>query len=295
MRRLFSQAGFAVAFAFLASGSGHASDSGSLSEGIQVASVMPGLRPGWSRSSLERQANQSFLGDTVSVSTETALRDEIMTPRMASEIRQQYEDMSRNYELRAAYGLTDLEEQRSHVGRVKDFTRNVLSQVRAYHVKENMERLREASERNENLKQLAKPLSVVATAAAIYSGKPVSLRLSERSALSAATDVPHDRASLALTSPLINTSVDFMTRGQRDPNSDPLNPVPVEEAYRLSVSRSLPVLDLHSGVSYAGTTGAMTTSLSKQLAPHLSGSVSSTRQRAGNAEGTLSLLYQMQF
>lgn len=181
------------------------------------------------------------------------------------------------------------------MGRVKDFTRNVLSQVRAYHVKENMERLREASERNENLKQLAKPLSVVATAAAIYSGKPVSLRLSERSALSAATDVPHDRASLALTSPLINTSVDFMTRGQRDPNSDPLNPVPVEEAYRLSVSRSLPVLDLHSGVSYAGTTGAMTTSLSKQLAPHLSGSVSSTRQRAGNAEGTLSLLYQMQF
>jgi hypothetical protein len=85
-----------------------------------------------------------------------------------------------------------------------------------------------------------------------------------------------------MASPWVNGTVDFRL-GFEDWGWALPGAVRTNERYQLSLQRELP-LQLQSGLIYGGTTGTMTTSLSRPVLPHLNCTVEN-RQNIFQAQG----------
>ena len=218
-----------------------------------------------------RTANESFLVNKTYIYS-TGLAEKIINKDTAIEMRQQYEDMVRDYELRKRYSLIELQEEKEHNNQVTGFTKNVLTTVRKEHTNRQLKLLRKAAEKDPYLGKLAKPAALAFALYATYNGEPVRLNVSDDTQLSVKTIAPERKAGISVSSPLINTSLDFASAAPsaRDPyspaSSDPLQN---DERYRISLSRAIPVVDISTGLSYGTTTNTVTTSLSRQLTDHL--------------------------
>jgi hypothetical protein len=248
------------------------------------------------------QPNASYLGNLqkgVAAAPQVS-NEELLDQRSSVELKQQYQDMVRQYEQREAYGQASLQEKKDHVERVRGFSRGVMAQVQRNQIQGRLERAKTAAESNPTLSKVRKPVELLAAGVALYYGTPVRLRLGNGSSVMARAHVPNQQGALALSSPLLNTSVDFNfapLSAEEQRRQQALDRTQRLERVRVGVSRGLPVWGLHSGVSYGKTTGTLTASLSKQLNENLSAVVDSSRalESSTASEESLKLLYGIRF
>lgn len=223
----------------------------------------------------------------------TALRDWIMEGKIAHRLSDQWRELNRAYEERKKYDLVSIEEEKEQISRIKDFTRNVISEIRNHHVRQNLRKARENAEKDENLKSLAKTFGWAAALVGFYQGEPLDLKISEESKITARINSESKRGAVSLASPMIHSGFDFLAGAPKTQEN--------EEKYNVSAARGLGFFDLSSGVSYAGTSQKMTAFLSRPLLPYLTGTIDASRKvnpdnRYGTpAQASFKLLYSLNF
>jgi hypothetical protein len=244
------------------------------------------LHPVWMKSECSRiSENISFLNNETSRQTES-LSEFIVDRKTALSMRQEYDDLVRWHEMRERYGLNSNQDDRVHTAKVSELTTDILKRIEMQHVRKNSAKLRKIVETDPTfapiISKVRRPVGLVFAVAGIYTGEPMNVQLSERTRLTARTNVPAKRGQLFVASPLMNGSVDFIANASSQEK---------EERYRFSVSRNLPVFDLSSSLSYGTTTNAMTASLSRPLfVPNLTAVMD-----ASTNEQVLRFLYGLTF
>jgi hypothetical protein len=267
----------------------------------QVAAANAGsdLRPSWlgsgRASSVGIRVNESFLSDTRrnnNTLKEAAFVDEIMDKGRAAEIRMEYERVTRDYHDRQAFGLMDPVSELEWMDRFDSKRREALREVRRHRVGQARSNVIGAAKRGD----ISTPVMVSSTLASIYFGTPVNVDLGKETRITAKTDFIDDRAQIKVTSNIVDGAVDVT--GNRRMEEQLVDPSRREERYRISLSRSLPVWDLSSGVAYGGTSKSMSASIAKPLSDNLT-CVIDTRQTINEpsvpSEETLSVQYGIRF
>ena len=262
------------------------------------------VQPQWSVRPMsgigENIPNNSYL---MSIDTnyfhDISLRDQLFDPKLTMDMKQQYEDMNRNYEVRRTYALVTRDEEAAHDAQITDFTRSTMKNFGNHHVQENITKAEKAGEKivdnDSTLKQLKKPVAVVAVVAGVYTGKTMKVKVSDKTKISSRTDVQGKNATVGLEAPWLNGGVDFNALpGQNDKINDQSM---YNDRYRFSLSRGLPFWNINSGLSYATTTTTTTASLSKVIMPNTTCVVDSSRRMNNDAYGQerVSLLYGIRF
>lgn len=244
------------------------------------------LAPAWARKAAQsQQANGSYLSSVRNRSSQTS-GGELMDSKKALELRQQYDDMVRNYEQRKVYRQNSAQEDQQHTQKVRGFSRTVVREVEKQQITQQTAQAKKAAENDPVLSKAAKPLGIVAAGVAIYYGAPVNFDMGSETQLTARTVVPRSEGSLSLNSPLIRTSADFLYAAPRAG----------QDQVRLGVSRELG-WDMSSGLSYGNTTQSTTASVSKKLNENLTWVVDSSNRTAASASGeqTTRILYGISF
>ena len=207
----------------------------------------------------------------------------LLEHRRAKALEQQYQDLNRDYDDRRAFGLSsDVESQTRQNERLRGFSRSVLGQVQQTQVERNSEYAKRAAN------GIGKtPGTIIGVMFLLTSGTPIQLKLADRWHLVARSNALQQQGGLQIASPLFDSSFDFASRS--DANS---------ERYRLSVSRPL-LFDVQSGVSYGGTSGTVSASLSRALMSNLSLVLSSQSRvnsaTAGDSQQSAQVVYGLQF
>ena len=244
------------------------------------------------------ESNGSFLNDLGRGRNDNA---ELLEKKSALELKQQYEDMVRDYDHRKEYDLTTNEEDRKHVGQVQDFSRNVFNTVQHQQATKVLENVRKNAERDPTISKMKKPAEVIAAGVAFYYGAPVKFKLGSESNMEAATNVPNHEGHLNLRSPFLNSFAEFRTDAlspDEEAKQKALDPTKRQERLRLGVNRGIPVLGLASGLTYGNSTRTVTASLSKQLTDSLSCVVDSMRPLEASTnpgEESLKFMYGIRF
>ena len=253
------------------------------------------LKPRWAKQPIvELNPNDSFL---VNLQRNASLSSEgdagFLDPKFAVEVRQQYDDMVRTYELRRQYGLVDPHEEAGHDQQMNDLKNSVVNQVRLYQMKKNLKKVEKMALRDESLRFIAKPVAVAGAITAVASGAPLSFDLTDSTRLTTRTNVRDQTSQIALASPLGVGSLDFAGKA---PDTTP-DPTVTAERYRFSLLRDLP-LSMTSGLSYGSTTSTVSASLSKQIMPNLTCVLDSTHplyENGRSKQETFRLLYGINF
>jgi hypothetical protein len=275
---------------------------------------IPNLRPSWAKPLACQGLNESFLADLEQGKNSVATlewRDKIFEPALDADAERQYERLTRDYESRERHGLVSQVERQSYISRLSGFAADVLNQVRRYHVNGNIDKAKAAvpnliDKKDPVIQAIGKPLGLVSAVAAVTTGHPFSFNFGSDASLTARTDVRKQNGSFEMRSIWLNWAMDVYGLPYPKAMSSPLRLISdgeekSDEKYRFSLSRDLPELKLNSGISYGGTTGTLTASLSKQLTSNLTCIVDSSRpvwvDRASlqNSQETIRLLYGFSF
>lgn len=281
---------------------------------IEVSTAMPesapveGISPHWSGG-----ANHSITSVTESVEVNESFlmnhNPDVMKNNLNLydtkkfvEMRQQYDDMNRDYDMRANYHLVDEWTERNHENQMTDFSRNVFNEVQHYQTSQNMKKLNQIAENSPEFQAIKKPVGLAAGVAAVYSGQPIKIDVSRDTKITTMTNVPNQRAGLQLSTPLVNTQFDFIATAPTLRSSvDPTDPNGRDERYRLSFNRTLPIVNIGTGLTYASSSRTMIASLSKPLVNNVTCVFDSTlpldpaESYVTNSEETVKLLYGFRF
>jgi hypothetical protein len=215
----------------------------------------------------------------------------------ALDLRQKYDDMNRDYEMRQAYGLNTVADSVGHNSQVSDLGRDAMQRTAAY----QGQQAQASVASNPNMQPLVVPATVVGGAAALYRGSGVNVINSGNIKLRAKASVRNQTTGLELISPIVHGSVDMtMTAPTTADTYAPLDPMARIERYRLSLTRNLP-FDVSSGVYYGTTTSTMSASLSRKITDHLTAVVDTAKtmdpslEVISPSEQSLRLLYGLRF
>ncbi len=260
-------------------------------------SVASLFRPTWADPKIcQNSPNQSFLSDTEqSVNfSDPIFSGKLVTDKKALSFRQRFELANQGYELRRSQGQNgfqteiDYRDQMNQIGgSFFDEVKNAQIRDRFWDEKTQSKVRREAKEAAKD-SVLKQPVAVLATMAAISTGQPLEVQLERDMSFFARTDVRTKSGELRLMTPLVNTKVGYATTQN--------------ERYSLAMGRSLPVWNLHSDVTYGGSSNLVSASLSKELLENLVCRLNSSRATTTNridsslpAEESLSVNYQVRF
>ncbi|MDR3605781.1 MAG: hypothetical protein P4M08_00195 [Oligoflexia bacterium] len=265
-----------------------------------VSSSDVAATPGWSSSDgVAANPNCSILSDYRYNSVTNPL-DPFIDQRVAAQLRQQYDDLNRNYEIRRDYGLMapNYDEQ-VHAGQISDLGHNAMQRFQTY----EGEKVKKSAEANPDLQPLMAPAAVMGGAMAVYRGTGVNLYRDGDIKVRAKASFRNRTTGLELNSPLVHGSLDMTATAPStlDPTViSPLDPAARAERYRLSLSRLLP-FDFSSGLSYGTTTSTMSASLSRKLTNNLTAVVGAAKtmdpslEAIAPSEQSLRFLYGLSF
>jgi hypothetical protein len=230
------------------------------------------ITPAWAMNSpVAYSPNESYMSNFTIVAPERALFDQgdIMSQRKLLELKQQYTDMNRDFDQRTTYGLADPDTTRFQYDRMRNFSRDVFTQMRTFQSSVYRDKLNAAAERDPNLRST--PVRVVGGISAIYFNSPVMIALSEETRISARTSLPDQTGQVAFTSPVINGTLDMDGHAEDAliPGTVPTDPTWTREKYRLSVNRPLGIFGITSAASYGSTTTQVSASVSKPISDHV--------------------------
>ncbi len=214
----------------------------------------------------------------------------VLDHQQTVEIKQLYEDISREYDLKRAYGMSNVENQTEYVSKMKDFANQVEMRIKNYHVVQNRSRVLEAVKESETLK----PALIVATVGAACTGAPVQVKVNNDLEIISKTDFPSQKGEFQFNSNILAGRIDVSATA-------PLNnvdPTIRDERVRLSVNRAIPQTDMVSALTYGSTTNSLTASLNKPLTPGLNCELGATQALGANltqSDQTVKLNYQVRF
>jgi hypothetical protein len=229
------------------------------------------MAPAWAGSPVAYAPNQSYMSNLTIQAPDRGLFDQgdIMSQRRLLELKQQYSDVSRDYDQRSVYGINDTEATRIQIARMQDFSHSVFSELRKYQGVTYRDKLSGAVERDPIL--ASGPVKVVGGISAIYFDSPVMIALSEETRIEAHTNVGDQTGQVKVTSPVLNGTIDMDGHAEDAliPGTVPTDPTWTREKYRVSVNRSLGIFGLSSAASYGTTTTQATASISKPISDHV--------------------------
>jgi hypothetical protein len=236
-------------------------------------------------------SNSTYLRTTRGLEGQN-LRDLVFDHQMSCQMKQQFEDMTRQYEYRKLYKLTTVYEDQQHLENVSNFSRNAVDSFQNFHFQRGLQDAQGKLEKTEFAQTAKKPIGIMVGAAAIYTGRPMRFRALQ-SRFEARTDVRNRRGSLGVQSPWFHGGVEYADIAER---GNVLDVTQTEERARWNIARGIPILDVNCGLSYGVTTQTATASLSKQLTPNLSAVVDSSRSRLNDrGQESVKLFYGVQF
>ncbi len=253
--------------------------------------------PNWADPKIcQNSPNQSFLVDTdQSVDfSDPLLSGKMVTDKKALSFRQQFELANQGYELRRSQGQSNFQTEISYRDQMNQLGGSFFDEVKNAQIRDRFwdektqAKVRRGAKEAAEGSLLKKPVAVLATMAAISTGQPLEVELEQDMSFFARTDVRTKSGELRLMTPLVNTKVGYATTQN--------------ERYSLSMGRSLPVWNLHSDVTYGGSSNLVSASLSKELLENLVCRLNSSRATTTNridsslpAEESLSVNYQVRF
>lgn len=258
-------------------------------ETLASAAASANVRPAWSDSTyiISKEPNSSWLNDVGPTGYEDhGPLSDLMDDRTAAEVRQEFDDMNRDYELKSKYGLMDEASYEDQQNRMMGVRQDMINKVAAHETQLHKDDAEKAMDQNPGLKSAA---AVGYGAAALYSGRPFRVRVSDDTLLQASTSIRQRTAAMGVTSSIVNAgvSVNLMNPQTYDPMTPPtLDPSLNGERYRVSVSRDVPILGITSQLAYGTTSNTVTASLSKSLTRNLTAVVDSVHSApSGNMTG----------
>lgn len=192
--------------------------------------------------------------------------------------RNSYESALMQREYRMNFGLLDQQEAEANQNRLSNLTHEIVDAAR----KRKWEEERGRVERRLGLQEFARRVPVVVGALALtnsfYFGdtnNAMDLRLLPELRLWAWHNAEKAMGQLIVDTPIVSTSVDYqgsaLAKRSADSNSR-------DELLSFGVTRELPVLQLTTGLKYGLLNRSLNASLSRQILPNLTGSVSAARQ-----------------
>jgi hypothetical protein len=227
-------------------------------------------RPNWSGGAvvIAQRPNNSILMDlNAGLNEKKELQDQLLDPQTQSELRQNYQLMLHDYEQKKRYGLATRTDQKNYIEQNNRFAEHVINEVKTRQMKLQAKNLKRIADAQPELKD---PATVALAMAAIYQGTTMNWDMSEDTRLTARTEVKNSKGLLGVESPLLNGRFEYAGKAADiDPNQLNFDPTQVEERYRLSLTRSLPLLELDSGVTYGGSSSTVTASVSRKLSENL--------------------------
>jgi hypothetical protein len=258
------------------------------------------IQPSW-MGQTAADGNNSFLMQLKTQQDPTFNEKIFSDPKTMGRLQQQYQDLNRDYEMRAAYGIASFGDRENQINANTDFSHNVLHQVELDQGKIQGDAAQKNTQGNDTLQDAAKPVVV---AAALYTGKQVKLKINDDTHFIAASTLRDRSARMGIDSPIVNSKLEVSATAPSQYSQDNVNAGiqdPNAERYRLTVSRPVPVFNLSSAVAYGSTSNTVNASLSKVLVANLSASVNAIRPLGTDmsvnrpAEENVSLSYGLHF
>ena len=197
-------------------------------------------------------------------------RDDLITRQDALRMRQQYQDMNREYEFRKQYGLAHQSYSLDHQARVEAFSEYLVRFIFSRQVTEGMKKAEKSSSGVRTFRAVQSQVKSVVQGS-------MKVEVADNFKMGTKTNLPQRTGHVWLRSDLVNGSfnVDLRTPEWDSTNVRPVNYY--QEKYKLTFDRRLPVWGLTSAVSYGATTTRLATSISKQLTANLSAHFSTVR------------------
>jgi hypothetical protein len=208
---------------------------------------------------------------------------------------QQYQDRTRDYDMRATYGLNTTVDQQTYTNDI-----SALAKSMAFSAKNTYSGIYgkgfAQGEKNGDVDQT---IVTAGGVGAIVSGATIPFKLGGDSKGTWSGDAINQRGQLNVMSPVVNARVDICVKNPSADASQPLSPDAALERYKVSLSKPLP-FELNSAFTYGSTSNSYQASLSRQIYDHISGGVGATRPAGDNYSGapseeTVNLSYGIRF
>jgi hypothetical protein len=241
-----------------------------------VLGVMPLLLSlmGASASAEEKQIPIRWT-DGIIVSQAQASDIVVMDKKQTLEIKQAYEDIARDYELKKAHGMITTADTRSdYAAKMAALANDVSNRIRNYHVSQNRGRVLSAFKESE----VMRPALYAATVGAVCTGMPVQVKINKDLEFVSKTDLPNQKGDFQFNSNVLNGNI--YVSGQAPVNF--VDPSVRDERVKLSVNKAIPQTDMVGAVTYGSSTNSLTVAVSKPLAPGLNCEFGATQALGAN-------------
>lgn len=245
------------------------------------------LRPNWMQEEgCTVSPNASFLSSTTVSDTGARFLDRtILDPGFANSLRQEYEDKTRDFEMKQKYGLLDTNGVAAYNNALTDVRKDLVKGVRQTQARDYGQNANTAARNGE----VSTPMIVTGSLASFYFGNALDVTVVPEMRLWARTDVRNQTSEFKIFSPIGESSVqmDGSDYAKMGLGADGL-PIPDpsgvrHERYKVAVSRSLPLWDLSSAVSYGGTSSTVHASIAKPIVNNVTAAVETIQPMAAAA------------
>jgi hypothetical protein len=215
----------------------------------------------------------------------------VIDSRQTLEIKQAYQDLARDYEMRQAHGMMSNADVRAeYAAKMAAFATDVSGKIRNYHIQQNRGRLVEAMKESETMR----PALYAATVGAACTGSPIQVRVNKDLEIISKTDFANQKGDFQFNSNVLNGNV--YISGQAPVNN--VDPTIRDERVKLSVNRAIPQTDMVSAITFGSTTNSLTASISKPLAAGLNAEVGASQALGANlshSDQVVKVNYQVRF
>lgn len=223
------------------------------------------LSPLWSI----EDPNSSYLCDTKYLG-EPGLQ--LLPMKKQLELKQQYEDMNRDYNIKRDYGLMDSFYEATYISAMSGFGNDIFRQIEREQLVEMRAIAAHNLKNDPDAKQAIVPVEVVGGAYMISTGKPVTLNVADGNKVVTTTNVRNQQASVGFVSSTLDTtaSISHTPTIYQYGSIVPADPAAHDERYRFSISKPIATLALTPSAYYGSTSTELMLGLVKQVTQHIS-------------------------
>jgi len=195
-------------------------------------------------------------------------------------MKQQYNDIHRDYDMRKNYGLANSELERTHLGQLADLSQSVIEQMKNNQISEQrakaqpiLDNLTNEIKKDEKIMAIATPVIIASTPVAFFFGRPLEFNVGGDNKFCARANGPAQTAQLNFLSHSFSGALELNGNAaeSRNPTSSFLaNPLGRgDERFKFSVSRPFSALKLNTSFAYISTSNVVDASVSKVIYPHV--------------------------
>lgn len=220
--------------------------------------------------------NADLLGMPLLLGEGSSVTGLLMEEQRAAELRQQYNDMNREYEAREKFGLLDPWEKAGHEQQMRGFSESIFNSIRdrqigahAKRVERNIQQGAKNERKDSGKRVVATGVVVVGAVAAMVAGHPLDIKLAPEIGIVSRLDVLNKHESLRFYSPLLQSELSF-SAGAPDRQDMAQGMGAQGERFKLYVGHQLPLWSLTAGVIAGSSSRTVQATLTKQITPEIS-------------------------